>query len=179
MDNTIVQLEKVLAEKIEKLDKERAEQLAAFNKEQEQRRIIETQERDERIRKFREAEAVRKTREEERDRAEAARIREAEADRKRVEQKENELQEKIRLQQEKLEWIQREIDKVDFADEQHRKAIAPPVEEKKEEALEDESITNAHIISGEAASGTDGLEVGPNLSAHLRSLLRRANSDIN
>lgn len=179
MDNSIELLQKQLEEKIARLDKENADRTAAFNKEQEERRIIEAAERAERVKKIKESEERVIARKAEIEAAEIKRQQEATEARIKAEQALNEQQELVRKQREKLEWLENEIAKADYVQEQHEKSLAykpAPIEEIPET---DEAIVNAHIKTGEAAAGTDGLEVGPNLSAHLRSILRRANSDVN
>lgn len=180
---TVEDLQKQLQEKIERLDSERAEQLKAFSLEQEQRKIIEAAEREERVKKIKEAEERVTARKAEIERAESKRQQEAREAQIRADQLANEQQEIVRQQQEKLDWLTKAIADAEFVEEQHRKtlenakvsvhtAVGPIV-------IEDVERVNAHIITGEAAEGTDGLEVGPSMSSHLRSILRRANSEVN
>jgi hypothetical protein len=179
MDSSIDLLQKELQEKIARLDKERAAQTAAFNKEQEERRVIEAAERSERVKAIKEAEERVIARRQEIEAAETQRQKEATEARIKAELLDNERQELVRQQREKLEWLEAEIAKADYVQEQHAKAMAFKPAPADELILSDEAVINAHITTGEAAVGTDGLEVGPTLSEHLRSILRRANSDVN
>lgn len=181
MDNSIELLEKQLAEKIANLDKERAAQLAAFSKEEEERKVIETAEREERVKAIKASEEKRLAREKASAEAEAKREQERREEKIKAEQLANEAQEIVRKQQAKLDYLTKAISEAERLEEQHSKAV----EEAKtkltapSDIVADEENVNAHILTGEAAVGTDGIEVGPIMSAHLRSILRRANSDIN
>jgi hypothetical protein len=183
METSIEVLQKQLQEKIERLDKERAEQLKAFNKEQEQRKIIEAAEREERVRLIKEAEARVAAKQAANDAAEAKRQQEAREAQIRADQLANEAQELVRQQQEKLDWLTKAISDAEFIEEQHKKALEYAKQTVPSEATDEleisEAVVNAHVLTGEAAAGTDGLEVGPSMSAHLRSILRRANSEVN
>lgn len=177
-------LQKQLQDKIVALDKERLQQIATFNREQEEVRTIEAAERAERAQKYKEAEAKAMARQAAMERAEVQRIKEAAEARTNIELAQNEAQELVRKQKEKLEWLQNEIAKVDFANEQHRKSLSPQVHRLVVRPVvhtpqEEDASVNAHILTGEAAKGTDGLEHGPDISAHLKSILRRANSEVN
>jgi hypothetical protein len=176
-------LQKQLQEKIERLDKERAEQLKAFNKEQEQRKIIEAAEREERVKKIKEAEEKVAARKAEIEAAEAKRQQEAREAQIKADQLANEAQEFVRQQKEKLDWLTKAISDAEFIEEQHKKALESANQTDPTEAVDEleisEAVVNAHVLTGEAAAGTDGLEVGPSMSAHLRSILRRANSEVN
>lgn len=179
MDNSIELLQKQLEEKIARLDSERAAQTAAFNKEQEERRTIEAAERMERVKAIKEAEERVIARKAEIEQAEILRQKEATEQRVKAEQALNEQQELVRKQREKLEWLEAEIAKADYVQEQHDKAMAFKPAQIETVIKDDEVAVTAHITTGEAAAGTEGLEVGTTLSAHLRSILRRANSDVN
>lgn len=180
MDSSIEALQQQLKNRMAQLDQERTEHMAILNKEQEDRRIIETAEREERVRKIKEAEERVAARRAEIEAAETKRQQEALADKLKAEQLQNEALELVRKQQEKLEWLTKAISDAEFSEEQHKKslenakaiAIGPVV-------VEDDDKVNTHIMTGEAAVGTDGLEVGPELSSHLKNILRRANSNVN
>ena len=179
--DSIELLQKELQAKIAALDKERLDQISKFNREQEEVRIIEEAERTERARKYKEAEEKVLARKLAIEKEEAVRVKEAADARVQIELAQNEAQELVKKQKEKLEWIQGEIAKVDFANEQHRKGLSPRTRRFVEaiRSTEEDSNVNAHILTGEAAVGTDGLEHGPDISAHLKSILRRANSEVN
>ena len=182
MEDTVIQtLEQQLRDKIASLDKQRAAQTAAFEKEQEDRRIIEAAEREERVKAIKQAEERRAVKEKAAAEAEAKRQQEARESQIKAEQLLNEQQEIVRKQQEKLEWLEKAISDAEFVEEQQRKVLDDAKSKGCNHPLEEteEEHDNAHILTGEAAAGTDGLEVGPSMSAHLRSILRRANSEIN
>lgn len=177
---SVEDLQKQLQEKIERLDSERAEQLKAFGLEQEQRKIIESAEREERVKKIKEAEERVMARKADIERAEIKRQQEAREAQIKAEQLANEQQEIVRKQQEKLDWLTKAISDAEFVEEQHRKTLENAKVVAAESApVDDIEKVNAHIVTGEAAEGTDGLEVGPSMSSHLRSILRRANSEVN
>jgi hypothetical protein len=175
MGNSVEDLKQELQNRVAALDKERVEQLASLNTEQEKRRVKEEEAIAARAKYIKEQEdrlAAQKVAE---TKAEAQRQQKETEERLKAEALENEHQEKIRQDQEQARKLQEELLNAEFAAEQHRKATEA-AQVKPVPQHEAEEVDNRHVLTGEAAIGTDGLEVGPELSPHMRSILRRANN---
>jgi hypothetical protein len=175
---SIEELQAQLAEKIEKLDQERQANAAKATKEREELLLSMEIERRERLeayqQKVAEHESKKKAEEAER---EAQRIRDV-AERIATEQKQAALAEVLRLQREKLEWLETAISNAQFTEEQHKKSIENM---RIQPALETETgvinVENPEAPSngGEAVTGTSGdTPETPLMSEHLKQILRQA-----
>ena len=176
----IEELQLELQRKIEKLDEERKANAVRAEKERSDLILSIEIERKERLdaynKKVAEHEARRKAEDAER---EAQRVQEV-AERIATEQKQAALDQALRLQREKLEWLTTAISNAEFSEEQHKKSIentriAPIVER-----VETGEINVEHPVApsngGEAVAGTDGSTPETALmSSHLRAILRQIN----
>ena len=175
--STIEELQAQLAAKIAKLDEERRANAAKHAKEREEMLLEVEMERkartDEYTAKVAEHERKKKA---EKDEAEAQRIRDV-AERVSAEQKQHALDETLRLQREKLEWLEKAISDAEFSEEQHQKEsensrILPPL------VLDEATINVEHPVApdnkGEAVPETGGAESFSTMSSHLRQILRQA-----
>ena len=175
---SIEELQAQLQERIAKLDEERKANAQKFAEEREALLLdaeIERRQRQEAYQaKVAEHEARRKAEEEAK---EAQRIKET-AERIAAEQKQSALDETLRLQKEKLEWLTSAISNAEFAEEQHRKYIetarvSPVTEEVSAEVSAEYPQTCAD--GGAAAEGTHGNTPDtPLMSSHLKNILRQA-----
>ncbi len=89
-----------------------------------------------------------------------------------MEQKQNAADELVRIQRARLEWLQNEIAKVEFMEEQHKKSM-----ESFKEQLVQEPITTETTESkpGDPVHGIEGTTPEtPLMSQHLKSILRQA-----
>ncbi len=176
---SIEELQTQLAQKIEALDKERQEN-ARKNQEERERMVLEIEmERQERVKKYEEQVAVHE--ESQRKAAEAAEVRRQVeiSERLATEQKQNALDDTLRQQREKLEWLEKAISDAEFQEEQHRKSI-----ENSRVYLPVEPLDNAEVSKeypqtcadgGVSAPGTDGsTPESPLMSSHLKGILRQA-----
>lgn len=178
---------------IEELQKKLQEQIAALAEQRQQ----EAQRVEQHIAQINaEAEIERKQRIEEYKKKEEARLareklreEEAEKERKEIEKKRFEVEQAANAaaqaqqeQQEKLEWLQNEISKHEFMEEQHRKAIENAkavAENNSKQKISQEEINIEHPLApenqGEAVQGTEGATPDTALmSIHLKRILRQA-----
>ena len=172
------EMQALLQEKIQKLDEERKANALQQAKEREALLLEMDMERKQRLDEYQakiaQHEAKKRAEEEAR---EAQRIKDTAA-RVAEEQKQNVLEETLRLQREKLEWLTNAISEAEFSEEQHRKAIEnmkslPPVEVTGEEVSAEYPQTGAD--GGASAKGTDGsTPETQSMSTHLRQILRQA-----
>ena len=172
------EMQALLQEKIQKLDEERKANALQQAKEREALLLEMDMERKQRLDEYQakiaQHEAKKRAEEEAR---EAQRIKDTAA-RVAEEQKQNVLEETLRLQREKLEWLTNAISEAEFNEEQHRKAIEnmkslPPVEVTGEEVSAEYPQTGED--GGAAVSGTDGSTPDtPTMSQHLKIILRQA-----
>jgi DNA repair exonuclease SbcCD ATPase subunit len=172
------EMQALLQEKIQKLDEERKANALQQAKEREALLLEMDMERKQRLDEYQakiaQHEAKKRAEEEAR---EAQRIKDTAA-RVAEEQKQNVLEETLRLQREKLEWLTNAISEAEFSEEQHRKAIEnmkslPPVEVTGEEVSAEYPQTGAD--GGASAKGTDGsTPETQSMSTHLRHILRQA-----
>jgi prolyl oligopeptidase PreP (S9A serine peptidase family) len=177
----IEELQAMLQEKIQKLDEERKANAQQQAKEREALLLdmdIERKQRlDEYQAKVAKLEARKKAEEEAKEvqRAKDTAVRVAE------EQKQNTLDETLRLQREKLEWLTTAISNAEFSEEQHRRhledlRVLPPFETAVGTVSAEYPQTSAS--GGAAAEGTDGnTPETPLMSIHLKSILRQAQRD--
>jgi anti-sigma factor RsiW len=170
-------LQRQLTERIEALDKQRKEQAEAFNREVAERETLASAERQQRVaeveaanRRHAEKEAATKSAEELR----------SQAAKKAQIALENSLaaaEEARRLQEVKLAWLVGEINKQEFIEEQHSKAMqSAPVVVAEQSAT---AINVEHPVApdnlGNAVQGTDGNTPSTDLmSDHLKMILRQA-----
>lgn len=175
----IEELQLELQRKIEKLDEERKANAVRAEKERSDLILSIEIERKERLdaynKKVAEHEARRKAEDAER---EAQRVQEV-AERIATEQKQAALDQALRLQREKLEWLTTAISNAEFSEEQHKKSIEntriAPIFERAETGEINVEHPQAPSNAGEAVIGTDGSTPDSQLmSAHLRQILRQA-----
>jgi hypothetical protein len=179
---TIEELQKQLLEKIQKLDVERSNQAAQFAKEREEALQFAAMERNKQVEEYKKATAAREKREAEAAAAVQEKLRIETTERLAHEQKQNELQETLRLQREKLEWLENEISKAEFAEEQHRKqlentkAVPLVLPAEAEEFSTENPIAPVNAVEpGGAVLGTEGSTPEDALmSTHLKKILRQA-----
>ena len=177
----IEELQLELQRKIEKLDAERQANAARALKEREELLLSIEIERRERIeayqKKVEEHESRRKAEEAWK---EAQRIKDV-AERIATERKQAALDETLRLQREKLEWLTTAISNAEFSEEQHRKQIenqrVSPIVETAEVGEINVENPQAPDNAGEAVAGTDGNTQDETMSQHLRMILRQAKRD--
>lgn len=175
---TMEELQAQLAEKIEKLDEERREN-AKKNQEERERMLLEVEmERKARLEKYQAQIAAHEKEQKAKAEADEARRQRETADRMAAEQKQAALDDTLRLQREKLEWLEKAIAEAEFAEEQHKKSlensqnIRTTVEEGAAVGAEYPQ-TCAH--GGASAEGTNGdTPETPLMSSHLKSILRQA-----
>jgi hypothetical protein len=175
------ELQLELQRKIEKLDEERRTNAAQAAKEREALLLdmdIERKQRlDEYQAKVAKLEAKRHAEEEAK---EAQRTKEVAA-RVAEEQKQSALDETLRLQREKLEWLETAISNAEFSEEQHRKhlenlRVLPAEFVGTEEVSAEYPQTCAD--GGASAPGTEGsTPETPLMSQHLKMILRQAQRD--
>jgi hypothetical protein len=174
-------LQAQLAERIEKIDQERKERAAAAAKEREAILLEAELERKARLEEYQakvaKHEEERKAKEQEAEKQRIAII----AERVASEQKQQALDEALRLQTEKLQWLEKAISDAEFSEEQYRKEqeaqrVRPVVLPENENLNVEHPAAPLNTTSpGEAVSGTDGnTPETPLMSAHLRQILRQA-----
>ena len=177
----VEELQRQLQEKIEALDKQRKEEMLRI--EAEKSAWISRQSDTIRI-----AELERKAQIEEAERQEAERT-EAFARRDRelakrehdIEMANNAAQEAKQSQESKLKWLQEEIAKQEFIEEQHRKAVES-TRIAAQQSLKSEATTDINVDhptapdnKGNAVAGPDGNTPDtPLMSTHLKQILRQA-----
>ena len=171
-------MQQQLAERIAALDKQRKDQAEQFAKEVSDRNALAEFERAESLKKYQAIEAERKAKKEAEAEAAQKRAQEELRLRKKLESDLAAADEAKRLQQEKLEWLQNEISKQEFIEEQHRKAMQS-VNFVPEEAPSTFEINVEHPQApdnkGEAVQGTSGDTPEHSLmSDHLKMILRQA-----
>lgn len=173
----IEELQVELQHRIEKLDEERKTNALQQAKEREALLLEMDLERKQRLDEYQAKVAALEARKKvEEETKEAQRIKETAA-RVIEEQKQNALDEALRLQREKLEWLTTAISNAEFSEEQHRKTLEnlkslPPVEALTEVSAE---YPQTCADGGASAKGTDGSTPDmPLMSAHLKGILRQA-----
>ena len=175
----IEELQAMLQEKIQKLDEERKANALQQAKEREALLLDMDIERKQRLDEYQAKVAKLEARKKAEEVAkEVQRIKETAA-RVAEEQKQNTLDETLRLQREKLEWLTTAISNAEFSEEQHRKSLKndiivvyPGVSEVSSEYPQ----TSAE--GGAAAVGTEGsTPETPLMSSHLKNILRQAQRD--
>lgn len=175
------QLKEQLQTKIAELDRVRREETERFSKEREEKRFLEEAARAERVRVEREKQAEHLRRKEKEKQEQAQRVQKETEERIKRESALNETQELNRKLREQYEYIQAEIEKAEFVEEQHRKsmesdiAVAGTFEEASEINVEHPTPPTNHEKPGEAVDGTQGLENSALMSQHLKHILRQAN----
>src|ERR1035437_3477074 len=120
---TLEELQQQLQERIEKLDDERKANAAQAAKEREALLLDMDIERKQRLAEYQAKVAVLEARKKAEEEAkEAQRIKET-SERMAAEQKQNALDETLRLQREKLEWLSTAISNAEFSEDQPRKRM--------------------------------------------------------
>jgi hypothetical protein len=174
----VQKLQHDLEERIAALDKQRREEKERYDKEVADRNALAEFERAETLKKHQAREAEFRARKEAEAEAAQKRAQEELRLRKQLESDLAAADEAKRLQQEKLEWLQNEIAKQEFIEEQHRKAmqsqsVAPAAEPDQIEINVEHPV--APDNKGEAVQGTDGSTPdAPLMSDHLKHILRQA-----
>lgn len=173
------ELQRVLAEKIKRLDEERQKEREEIAREREDERLLAEAERAERLRTIKAGEEKARQREITKAQEEQDRLKKETEARVSLEQKENELAEKDRLYKEKLEWLEKAISEAEFQEEKHKKDLENsrtpvPVSNGDTQNINVE-YPEAPLNGGEAVIGTDGTTPDtPLMSQHLKSILRQA-----
>ena len=170
--NTIEELEVVLKEKIAALDEERRRNNEILARERAEMVELAAAERAKQLEANRQAEEKarkRKTAEQEAEQERQKKDREAQLV---LERKQNEADELVREQRERLEWLQGEIAKTEFMEEQHKKAM----EDLKTQLRQSLSIEEpSQGLPGDPVHGIEGTTPEtPLMSQHLKSILRQA-----
>ena len=171
------ELQAELQRKIEKLDEERRLNAEQNAKERAEMLEIAAAERTQQLKAIHAGEEKAKQRKIEQDEAEKERVRKEHIAQAAIEQRLNAAAELERQQREKLEWLINAISEVEFAEDQHRKAlenmkILPPLE----------APTGTEVSAEYPQTGAEGgSEVvdgntpdTPLMSGHLRMILRQA-----
>lgn len=172
MQKNIADFEQELAQRAVQADKDRRAAVEVHQKEQAEREAELKKEIEKRNAKNKETELLWEARKREKAVAEEQRKKKEHEERIQLELIQNEESARLAKEQEELERIAKDLLQVQWLEEQHQKSL----ENSKvpQHQFDDaEEADNRHILSGEAAAGTDGLEVGPNMSTHLRSILRQ------
>jgi len=176
---SIKELQAQLTEKIAKLDAERQENIKRSKEEREKMMLEIEVERKTRLAAYEakvaeheQARLAKEKAEEERRQAEVA-------DRIVTEQKNSALDEALRLQREKLKWLEKAIAEAEFAEEQHKKALENEVVIPSVFTTEDDEISKEYpqtcTDGGESTKGTEGnTPENPLMSTHLKQILRQA-----
>lgn len=171
------ELQALLAEKIAKLDEEHRENTKRSQEEREKWLLDAELERKERLDKYRAQIEAHESEERKKAAAEEKRRREEVAERVAQEQKQAALDEILRLQREKLEWLEKAISEAEFAEEQHRKSLEQPqtVPDNTKEIAVSAEYPQTSANGGSAAEGTSGsTPENPLMPNHLKSILRQA-----
>jgi chromosome segregation ATPase len=175
---SLEELQAALADSIAKLDQERQEN-ARRNKEERENMLLEVEiERKKRLEKHQAQVAEHERQQREKEAAAEARRQAEIAERVVSDQKQAALDEALRIQREKLEWLEKAIADAEFTEEQHKKALesqraVPTLAEESEAVSAEYPQTCAN--GGAAAAGTDGsTPVNPLMSDHLKNILRQA-----
>jgi hypothetical protein len=178
MSDQIAALQQELAGRIASLDKQRKEEAEKFAQEVAERNAQVEMERAENLRRYQAMEAERKAKKEAEIEAAQKRAQEELRLRKQLESDLAAADEAKRLQQEKLEWLQNEIARQEFIEEQHRKAMQSPIGAPSVEVDQIETNVENPVApdnKGEAVQGTDGTTPDhPLMSDHLKTILRQA-----
>jgi hypothetical protein len=175
---SIEELQGQLAEKIKQLDADRQENTKRNQKEREKLLLEVEMERKERLDQYQKQVAAREKEQKDKEVAAEAKRQAEVAERVASEQKQYTLDETLRLQKEKLEWLEKVIADAEFVEEQHRKSVTnassiPPAVEYGTEVSAEYPQTCAD--GGAAAAGTDGNTPDtPLMSDHLKNILRQA-----
>jgi hypothetical protein len=175
---TLQELQNELTERLAQLDKEAQERAERHAKEQAEIKIkaeAERKQKEEASKVAQEKAKQRKIAEQEMQQARARKVasEEAELDRKKAE-----LDEATRLQKEKLSWLEDQITKAEFMEDQHKKYLET-LHTHSEDSVGTAEIKVEHPEApdnkGEAVEGTGGLQESPLMSNHLKQILRQAN----
>ena len=177
----IEELQVMLQEKIQKLDEERKANALQQAKEREALLLDMDIERKQRLDEYQAKVAILEARKKAEEEAkEAQRTKEA-SERMAAEQKQNALDDTLRLQREKLEWLSTAISNAEFSEEQHRKhledlRVLPPFTECQGAEVSAE-YPQTCADGGASAPGTEGSTQNELMSSHLKNILRQAQRD--
>jgi hypothetical protein len=167
----IEDLQAQLLRKMSDLEDERKRNAAAFEKERKELFDLSAIERTKQVEAYNKKLEEHKARQAAKDAEEVEKARKALTDKNQLEQKQYEVEETLRLQREKLAWLEQQIANAEFSEEQFKKT-------QESQRL---SISNPVVISsdeglpGESATGTDGNTQTEQMSDHLKHILRLAN----
>lgn len=172
METTINELEKQLKEKIEALDEERRRNNEVLSREREEMIQIAAAERTKQLEEMRQAEERARKRRVAEQESERARAKKAREEQLALEQKQSAADELIRAQKERLEWLQGEIAKAEFMEEQHKKTMDDFRTQLKQGLS---SSGTPESLPGDPVSGIEGTTPEtPLMSQHLKTILRQA-----
>ena len=177
---SIEDLQEQLRKQIAALATQRQEEAKKFDEELAQRNKEAEAERAERIRKHEEAEKVHRERRAKELEEVEAKKREAIRIEQEVARKEKESSEAKDKHEAQLKWLEDEIARAEFAEEQHRKhlegmKVKPEVPVSPTEINVEHPVAPVNlVVPGDGVEGTDGVSVGPTMSQHLRHILRQA-----
>lgn len=166
----LLDLEQELAEqnaKREKLNLEAAQRRATEQAERLSKAAEEIEQRTMSAKATQEHWEKRKREEEE---AEQLRLQKEHEERIKLELEHNAEQERIEEARRKEEQLAVDLENAKFLEEQAQKALEAQIVVVPETS--ESTYDDSHILTGEAAKGTDGLETGPEMSDHLKRILR-------
>lgn len=101
--------------------------------------------------------------------AEQIRIKEENESRVKLELEQNAKEQALIKEREELDQLTKEAENSIWLEEKYRLTLESEVKIETPDIVGD----NSHIYTGEAAIGTGGLEVGPDMSQHLKRILRQ------
>jgi hypothetical protein len=178
----VEELQRQLSERIEALDKQRKEQAEQFSKEVAERAQLAEAERQQRLAEYQEAEKKREAKKAKEEAEAQERAQEVTRARIALENSLAAAEEARKLQESKLQWLVDEINKQEFIEEQHKKAMQSAATAPPSEPSSTTEINVEHPVPplnaanpGEAVQGTDGNTPDtPLMSDHLKQILRQA-----
>lgn len=170
-------LQRQLAERIAALDKQRKEESARFEKEVAERETLASVERQQRIAEAEEINRRNEAKKAAEKEAEETRIRETRRAQIALENSLAAAEVARKAQEDKLAWLVNEINKQEFIEEQHKKAMQSAPRESTPEATTEINVEHptAPDNNGNAVQGTTGdTPNSPLMSDHLKQILRQA-----
>jgi hypothetical protein len=171
-----------LTERIKALDKQRLEESERFNKQLAEQQQLAEAERQQRLAAYQEADKKREAKKAKEEAEAQERAQEATRARIALENSLAAAEEARKLQESKLQWLVDEINKQEFIEEQHKKAMQSAATAPSSEPSSTTEINVEHPVPplnaanpGEAVQGTDGNTPDtPLMSDHLKQILRQA-----
>ena len=179
MEVNVEALQKQLSERIEALDKQRKEQTEAFNREVAERAQVADIERAKQLAVYQELQNKRNAKKASEEAAEQLRTQEDIKAKLALERSLAAAEEARRLQEEKLAWLVGEINKQEFIEEQHKKAMQSSAFVELVTLGGTVDINVEHPVApdnkGNAVQGTTGdTPESILMSDHLKQILRQA-----